>query len=132
VGKKARDLAHWLSVHVDLIASSPTPVTIGGASGFRLEIALPTTARTSPDRCTADHGEPRCESLFVSNVPAAEPGGPDWFDFGIVGPETAVVYLLDTPSGDTVMVVIDDVDGVDRSALIAAATPIVNSLVFTP
>ena len=132
VGKKARDLAKWLSGHVDLVASSPAPVTIGGASGFRLEIALPTTARTSPDRCTADHGEPRCESLFMSNVPSATPGGPDWYSFGIVGPETAVVYLLDAPSGDTVMVVIDDVDGVDRDVLVAAATPIVNSLVFTP
>jgi hypothetical protein len=132
VGKKARDLAQWLSGHVDLVASSPTPVTIGGAPGFRLQIALPTTARKSPDRCTADHGETRCESLFVSNVPAAKAGGPDWYDFGIVGPETAVVYLLDTPSGDTVMVVIDDVDGVDRDTLIAAATPIVNSLDFTP
>lgn len=131
VGTKARDLSRWLSGHVDLVASSAAPVTIGGASGFRVEIALPTTARTSPDRCTADHGEPRCESLFISNVAAATPGGPDWFDFGMVGPETVVIYLLDAPSGDTVMVVIDDVDGVDREALIGAATPIVNSFVFT-
>jgi hypothetical protein len=131
VGKKARDLAQWLTGHVDLVASSPTAVTIGGASGFRLRIALPTTPRTSPDRCT-EHGETRCESLFISNVPAATSGGPDWFDFGIVGPETAVVYLLDAPSGDTVMVVIDDVDGVDPDLLMAKATPIVNSLLFTP
>lgn len=131
VGTKAGDLSRWLYGHVDLVPSSPAPVTIGGASGFRLEIALPTTAHTSSDRCTADHGEPRCESLFVSNVAAATPGGPDWFDFGMVGPETAVIYLLDVPSGDTVMVVIDDVDGVDRDALIGAATPIVNSFVFT-
>jgi len=68
----------------------------------------------------------------MSNVPSATPGDPDWYSFGIVGPETAVVYLLDVPSGDTVMVVIDDVDGVDRDLLVAAATPIVNSLVFTP
>ena len=54
------------------------------------------------------------------------------YGFGLVGPETAVVYLLDTPSGDTVMVVIDDVDGVDQPALEAAALPIVNSLVFSP
>jgi hypothetical protein len=132
VGNRARDLAQWLSGHVDLIASSPARVSVGGASGYRVEIALPTTARARPDRCTGDHGESRCESLFVSNVAAAKAGGPDWYDFGIVGPETAVVYLVDTPSGDTVMVVIDDVDGVDRDALVAAATPIVNSLVFTP
>jgi hypothetical protein len=68
----------------------------------------------------------------MSDAPAATPGGPDWYDFGLVGPETAVVYLLDTPSGDTVMVVIDDVDGVDSGGLVTAATPIVYSLVFSP
>ena len=53
-------------------------------------------------------------------------------DFGLVGPETAVVYLLDLPSGDTVMVVIDDVDGVDQPGLEAAAVPIVGTLAFSP
>jgi hypothetical protein len=126
VGKKAKDLADWLHGHVDLVASAPTPVTIGGARGYRLVISVPTGTRTKPDHCTSDHGEPRCESLFISDDPAA------FYGFGIVGPETAVVYLLDSPSGDTVMVVIDDVDGIDQAGLVAAATPIVNSLVFAP
>ena len=43
-----------------------------------------------------------------------------------------MVYLLDLPSGDTVMVVIDDVDGIDQPGLEAAAMPIVNSLSFSP
>jgi hypothetical protein len=126
IGKKATDLARWLDGHVDLDATGLTAVTIHGAHGFRISIALPEGPRKNPDQCTTDHGEPRCESLFVSDDPAAGYG------FGIVGPETAVVYLLDAPSGDTVMVVIDDVDGVDREGLVAAATPIVNSLDFTP
>jgi hypothetical protein len=124
IGKKAKDLAQWLDGHVDLIASSPTPVAIGGARGYRVVISVPTTPRTKPDHCTSDHGEPACESLFISDDPAA------FYGFGVVGPETSVVYLLDAPSGDTVMVVIDDVDGVDQAGLVAAATPIVNSLVF--
>ncbi|HEY8637586.1 MAG TPA: hypothetical protein VIL81_10035 [Candidatus Limnocylindrales bacterium] len=126
IGTKAKDLANWLDTHVDLNASSPTPVTIGGARGYRMVISVPTGPRTKPDHCTSDHGEPRCESLFISDDPAAVYG------FGIVGPETAVVYLLDAPSGDTVMVVIDDVDGVDQAGLVAAGTPIVNSVVFAP
>lgn len=130
IATTARALADWLSGHVGLDASSVTPVRIGGARGYRVDIALPKGARTAPDRCTGDHGEARCASLFLSDDPAATPGGPDWFDFGIVGPETAVVYLIDAPSGDTVMVVIDDVDGIDRNGLIAAAAPFVNSLVF--
>ncbi|HEY7968840.1 MAG TPA: hypothetical protein VID95_02525 [Candidatus Limnocylindrales bacterium] len=124
VGKTAGDLAQWLNGHVDLDASGLTPVSVGGTTGYRLTISVPAGPRTSPDHCTTDHGEPRCESLFISDDPAAS------FGFGIVGPESAVVYLLDTPSGDTVMVVIDDVDGVDRDGLIAAATPVVESLVF--
>ena len=65
-------------------------------------------------------------TLFISDDLQATYG------FGLVGPETAVVYLLDTPSSDTVMVVIDDVDGVDQAKLEAAALPIVNSLSFLP
>jgi hypothetical protein len=126
IGKTARDLAQWLDGHVDLDASGLTPVSVGGVPGYRITISAPTGPRTSPDHCVADHGEPRCESLFISDDPAAS------FGFGIVGPESAVVYLLDAPSGDTVMVVIDDVDGVDRDGLIAAATPVVESLVFAP
>jgi hypothetical protein len=126
IGTTASDLATWLGGHVDLDASGLGPVTVGGAPGFRIDIALPQGARTSPDHCTTDHGEPRCESLFIGDDPAAR------FGFGLVGPESVVVYLMDTPSGDTVMIVIDDVDGVDPTALIAAATPIVESLVFLP
>jgi hypothetical protein len=126
VGTTANDLARWLVGHADLVATTPTPVSMGGASGFRLTLSLPTGTRTAPDHCTTDHGEPRCASLFLSSDPAATYG------FGLVGPETAVVYLLDTPSGDTVMIVIDDVDGVDQPKLEAAATPIVNSLSFAP
>ena len=89
-------------------------------------LTLPNGSRASPDHCTSDHGEPRCESLFLSSDPAST------FGFGLVGPEVAVVYLLDLPSGDTVMVVIDDTDGVDQAGLEAAARPIVESLSFSP
>jgi hypothetical protein len=126
VGTTASELATWLDGHGDLDSTGLVPVTIGGASGFRINVANPAGPRTNPDRCTTDHGDPRCASLFISDDPAAVYG------FGIVGPETAVVYLLDTPSGDTVMAVIDDVDGVAADVLVAAATPIVESLVFSP
>ena len=126
VGTRADDLSQWLAGHPDVVVSAPTPVAIGGASGFRLTVSLPTGTRTAPDHCTADHGEPRCASLFLSSDLAAT------FGFGLVGPEVAVVYLLDLPSGDTVMVVIDDVDGVDGSGLEAAAMPIVTSMSFVP
>jgi hypothetical protein len=126
VGTNANALAQWLAGHKDLVASDPTRVNVGGVSAYRLVLSLPTGTRTAPDHCTTDHREPRCESLFVSSDPAATYG------FGLVGPETAVVYLLDLPSGDTVMVVIDDVDGVDQPGLVAAATPIVESLAFSP
>jgi hypothetical protein len=126
IGTTAGELAAWLAAHPDLVASDPTPVTIGGASGQRLTLSLPTGTRTAPDHCTTDHGEPRCASLFLSSDPDANYG------FGLVGPESVVVFLLDLPSAETVMVVIDDVDGVDQPMLEAAAMPIVNSLSFSP
>ena len=95
----------------------PDRASIGGATGFRLVLSLPTGTRAAPDHCTTDHGESRCESLFLSSDPAATYG------FGLVGPESVVAYLLDTPSGDTVLIVIDDVDGVAPDRLIEAATP---------
>ncbi len=125
VGKTAGDLAQWLDSHANLDVSDLTPVTIGGAPGYRMRLSVPQNPSTSPDTCTS-HGVPACVSLFGYDDPAATGG------FGIVGPESAIVYLLDAPSGDTVMVVIDDVDGVDRDGLVAAATPIVDSLVFAP
>ena len=127
VGTTANDLADWLvAAHPDLNATAPTPVTLGGATGVRLTLSVPAGTTATSDHCSTDHGEPRCASLFLSADPAATYG------FGLVGPEIADVFLLDTPSGDTVMVVIDDVDGVDQPGLEAAAMPIVNSLSFSP
>jgi len=125
IGTSASDLAHWLETHVDLVATGLTPITMAGAPGYRIEITTPIGPRASPDHCTVDHGVPRCVSLFLSGDDTSP------FGFGLVGPESAVVYLLDTPSGDTVMIVIDDVDGVDPASLIAASTPVVESIVFT-
>lgn len=124
VGLTAHDLATWLSKHADLVATGLTPVSIGGVSGYRINLSLPVGPRSAPDHCTADHGEPRCESLFVGDFSGGRYG------FGLVGPESAVVYLLDAPGDVTVMVVIDDVDGVDPAGLRAAATPVVESLRF--
>ena len=127
VGATATDLADWLMGHAGLVATGRTAVTINGASGYRLQLALAAGPNRILDHCTADHQEPRCASLFIS----ADRGAAA-FGFGLVGPETVVIYLLDAPSGDTVIVVIDDPDGVDVSALVASATPIVESLEFVP
>ena len=126
VGKSANDLARWLAAHVDLSASAPTAITIGGASGFRVLLSVPTGTRSVPDHCTTDHGDPRCVSLFLSDDPAA------YYGFGLVGPEIAVVDILVVPSGDTVLVVIDDADGINQPELEAAAIPVVNSLESSP
>jgi hypothetical protein len=124
VGQNASALATWLSEHVDVVASQPVAVTVNGADGFRVTVAPRAGPRAKPDHCTTDHGLDQCESLFRGGDPTYS------FGFGIVGPESVVVYLLDLPSGETVMVVIDDVDGINATGLTEAATPIVNSIVF--
>jgi hypothetical protein len=125
VGTTADALAQWLVAHPALDASAPVPVTIDGGTGFRLTLTVPGGTNATSDHC-ANHREPRCVSLFIPGEGAGQYG------FGLVGPETAEVFLLDTARGDTVLVVIDDVDGVDQPGLLAAAIPIVNSLSFTP
>jgi hypothetical protein len=126
VGTSAADLTAWLVAHDDLVASTPRAVSIGGAAGFVLDVALPTGAHTSPDYCTTQGHDARCESLFVSGDSSSS------FSFGLFGPETVVLYLLDAPSSGTVMVVVDDVDGGDGPGLVDAATPIVESIGFAP
>jgi len=126
VGTSATELASWLAARTDIVATRPTPILVGGASGSRLDVSLPAGFHTTTDRCATAHSEPRCVSLFVpSDAQLA-------YGFGLVGPESAVVYLLDVPSGGTVMFVIDDVDGVDSAGLTKAATPIIESVGFVP
>ena len=47
IGKTALDLARWLDGHVDLDSSGLTPVTVGGAPGYRITIAVPKGPRTT-------------------------------------------------------------------------------------
>ena len=125
-GRRPTTSPSWLAAHPDLDATTPTPVTLGGATGFRLTLSVPAGTTRDLGPLLDRPRRARCASLFLSADPAATYG------FGLVGPEIADVFLLDTPSGDTVMVVIDDVDGVDQPGLEAAAMPIVNSLSFSP
>ena len=124
IGTSAAQIASWLAAHADVVASAPTPVSVGGASGYSVAVSLPTQPRGSPDQCAAIHGESRCVSLLIGADRSAE------YTFGLTGPESAVVYLLDVPSGGTLMVVIDDVDGVDAAGLVTAAIPTVESIGF--
>jgi hypothetical protein len=125
VGTSAADLSSWLAGREDLVATAPERVSIAGATAYRVSISLPTGVGSSPDDCAAVHLEPRCKTLFVGTVPASK------YSFALFGPESAAVYLIDW-SGRTVMVVVDDVDGVDAPDLFSAATPIVESIGFAP
>jgi hypothetical protein len=118
VGTLALELAAWIRTLPGMIASSPRMVTVGGLRGVELDLALNTGWTAS---CPFADGVPTVP-LFVG-----EDGGLRWV---VAGNERLRLSLLDGPGGGTVVVDIDAFDGTLMDDLLAAATPIVQSLSF--
>ena len=118
VGTLALELAAWIRSLPGMVASSPRMVTVGGLRGVELDLALNTGWTAS---CPFANGVPTVP-LFVG-----EDGALRWV---VAGNERLRLSLLDVPGGGTVVVDIDAFDGTLMDDLLAAATPIVQSLSF--
>jgi hypothetical protein len=118
VGTLALELAAWIRSLPGMVASSPRMVTVGGLRGVELDLALNTGWTAS---CPFANGVPTVP-LFVD-----KDGGLRWV---VAGNERLRLSLLDVPGGGTVVVDVDAFDGTLMDDLLAAATPIVQSLEF--
>lgn len=118
VGKLSLELATWIRGLPGLIASSPRIVTVGGLRGVELDLALNTGWTAS---CTFANGVPTVPLFVGAN------GNLRWV---VAGNERLRVALLDVPGGGTVVVDVDAFDGTLMDGLVAAASPIVQSLSF--
>jgi hypothetical protein len=86
------DLIAWLRRHPNLDASEPSPVTIGGVSGTRLDVVVSSTPKKYPGHC----GMP-CVPLFrISD------GNSFWLGKG----ERDRVFILEDVGGETVTILI--------------------------
>jgi hypothetical protein len=118
VGTGSLQLTTWIRGLTGMVASSPRMVTVGGLRGVELDLALNTGWTAS---CPFANGLPTVP-LFVSTN-----GNMRWV---VAGNERLRLSLLDVPGGGTVVVDIDAFDGTLMDELLAAATPIVQSLEF--
>lgn len=118
VGTGSLQLATWIRGLPGMVASSPRMVTVGGLRGVELDLALNTGWTVS---CPFANGVPTVP-LFVGTN-----GNMRWV---VAGNERLRLSLLDVPGGGTVVVDIDAFDGTLMDELLAAATPIVQSLTF--
>lgn len=118
VGKSARELATWMSSLPGVVASDPKTATLGGLSGYVLDLGIKDTWKQS---CSFANGLPTVP-LFYN--PSAG------FHWVMAGSERLRLFLLDVPAGGTVVVDIDAFDGSLIDRLLTDATPIVSSMSF--
>jgi hypothetical protein len=118
VGATSIALASWIRGLPGLAVSPPRIATVGGLRGTEIDVSIAPGWTTS---CPFANGLPTVP-LFVGDG-----GNLRWV---IAGTERLRLSLLDVPGGGTVVVDVDAFDGTYWDSLIAAATPIVQSLVF--
>ena len=118
VGGTSSQLATWIRGLPGLIVSDPKMATVGGLRGVELDIGIRDGWTTS---CSFANGAPTVP-LFVGQKASYR-----WI---VAGAERLRIYLLDVPSGGTVVVDVDDFDGSLIDRFLAQAAPIVASLSF--
>lgn len=119
VGATSVALAQWIRGLPGLTVSAPRIATVGGLRGTEIDVAIAAGWTAS---CPFANGAPTVP-LFVS-----ADGQLRWV---VAGTERLRLNLLDVPGGGTVVVDIDAFDGSLWEPLLADATPIVQSLVFS-
>jgi len=116
VGKRSKDLATWLSSRPQLLASKPVQVTFAGRPAWQLDFRL------SPEAGVMC-GMP-CVNLLNSSTGS--------YQFGIEGPWQVRSFLVDAPTGTTVLITVEDVDGSGIETELRRAQQILDSMTFAP
>jgi hypothetical protein len=118
VGASSTQLVAWLRTLPGLVVSDPRLATVGGLRGTAIDVGI---AEGWTQSCPFANGSPTVP-LFIGSK-----GEYRWI---AVGSERLRLFLLDVPGGGTVVVDIDAFEGALMDALIAEATPIVQSMSF--
>jgi hypothetical protein len=122
VGRSVSDLVAWLETAPGLVVSDPTPVTVGGLEGMRLDIEIdPGWKRT----CFFSEPLPAVPLIFNGAAPL---GGYHW---AILPDVSLRWFILDSEDGIIIVNVEDDPGRLSHDDLIDTATPIVESFAFS-
>ena len=120
VGRGARAMADWLTRAPGVVATTPAPVTVGGLSGFRVDVSM------DPDwkeTCPFSQGKP-ARPLFTD----VDPGS--GLHRGLDAATRMRLDLLDLGDGRTMIIDIEGSSKAVQDAQIAEATAIVESFEF--
>lgn len=121
VGRSVKDLAAWLEAARGLAVSDPTPVSVGGLDGVRLDIELDPAWRKT---CFFSEGLPAVPLIFNG----AKLGG---YHLAIVPDQSMRWYILDSDDGVIIVDIEDGPEGLSHDDLLEAATPIIESFAFS-
>jgi len=121
VGSTAQALVADLTKDRNLHVSSSAPITVGGNSGYVVDLSIaPTATRT----CPFSSGAPSVP-LVVDTIAGT---GPFW---GVGPAEKIRLVILDAPRVTNVVVVVDSSKGASFDQLVGASMPVVQSLTLS-
>lgn len=118
IGRTASALSAWLATLPGLTATPPQPASVGGLSGFTLDVSVAGSWKRS---CPGDTTP--TVALFAD---AAGPG----HDFKLQGNGQMRLLLLDLGDGRTLLIDVWALDKATFDVLVAEAMPVVNSFQF--
>ena len=134
IGSSPDALATWVANRPGIVASTPTDVAIGGLTGRTVDVKV---APTWTKNCGVldGHGVRQPPQVpYIALVHGMGPGGgsPDQWEWGPNRPERQRYIFVDIGGGHTVAIVLDAPLPAAFDQLVADATPIVQSMTFTP
>lgn len=120
VGSTAAEIFAALGAIPDLERSTPAPITIGGLDGLLMDVSL---APTATRECPFSEGAPTVP-LVVDTIPSE---GPFW---GVARGNRQRIVVLDRPTSNNVVLLIESADGTTFDALVEAAMPVLQTFTF--
>jgi hypothetical protein len=124
VGHSAAAIGAWLTTLPGLVATAPSPVTIGGLSGVTVDLSVsPGWTGTCP--YAYSQGLP-----LVSTFVDAEPSGGGGFDWNVQGDGRTRAILLDIGDGRVLLLDIEAQSKATYDAFLPGAMQVVNTFQF--
>jgi hypothetical protein len=134
IGSSPDALVNWVAKRPGIVASKPTDIKIGDKTGRMVDVQV---ASTWSRRCGMldGHGDRQTPPVpYIALVRGAGPGGQqsDEWEWGPDRPELQRFIFVDIGGGHSVVVVLTVPVATDFNQFVDEATPIVQTMTFTP